>query len=364
MPEAVLLIGTRKGLFTARSRDDRARWELAPPEFAMNAIYALGADTRGAVPRLFASVMSEHWGASVVHSDDLGASWVEPARSPVIFPERTGASLERVWQIQPGPSAEPGVVWAGTQPSALFRSEDGGEHFELVRALWEHPHRPQWAAGYGGQAIHTIVPHPDDPQRVLVAMSTGGVYRTTDGGASWSPANRGIRAPFLPDEYPEFGQCVHKVSADATRPDRLYLQNHGGVYRTDDWGGHWAAIAGGLPAEFGFPVLAHPGRPASVYVFPLQADAQRMPPEGRCRVFRSDDAGQSWAALGRGLPEAGFWVAVLRDALCTDGADPAGIYLGTRSGEVYASPDDGENWVPVAQHLPDVLCLRAVTTAG
>ncbi|HUY45323.1 MAG TPA: exo-alpha-sialidase [Streptosporangiaceae bacterium] len=360
MSEAVLVVGTRKGLFVARSRDNRACWELSEPQFAMNAIYAIGIDTRAERPRIFASVMSEHWGASVVHSDDLGASWAEPARSPITFPGFTGASLERVWQIQPGTMAEPDVIYAGTQPSALFRSADGGAHFELVRALWDHPHRPHWAAGYGGQAIHTVVPHPADPDRLLVGMSTGGVYRTEDGGSSWAPANRGIRAPFLPDEYPEFGQCVHKIAPDATQPDRMYLQNHGGVYRSDDWGGQWTSIAADLPAEFGFPVLAHPGKPATVYVFPLVADAHRLPPEGRCRVYRSDDAGESWDALGKGLPERDFWVAVMRDALCADGGNPAGIYLGTRGGEVYASPDDGETWSQVAQHLPDVLCVRAV----
>jgi len=362
MTEAVLLIGTRKGLFVARSRNGRSDWDLDLARFAMNfnnAVYAVGVDNRRPVPRLFASVTSEHWGPGLAYSDDLGVTWTEPPRSPVAFPEFTGTSLERVWQIQPGNSAEPGVIYAGTQPSALFRSEDGGVSFDIVRSLWDHPHREQWGAGYGGQAIHTIIPHPSQPDRVLVAMSTGGVYRTGDRGASWAPANQGIKVNFSPEEYPEYGQCVHKVAADPADPDRLYLQNHGGVYRSDDWGGQWVPIASGLPADFGFPVLAHPRRAGTLYLFPLQADARRAPPEGRCHPYRSDDGGGSWYPLHKGLPEEGFWVGVLRDALCTDGADPAGIYFGSRGGEVFASQDEGESWSQIAGHLPDVLSVRA-----
>jgi photosystem II stability/assembly factor-like uncharacterized protein len=162
----------------------------------------------------------------------------------------------------------------------------------------------------------------------------------------------------MPEEYPEFGQCVHKVAADAANPDRLYLQNHGGVYRTDDWGGTWVSIADGLPSDFGFPVVAHPHSAGTVYLFPLEADGRRAPPGGQCRVYRSTDAGGSWEPLGKGLPD-GFWVGVLRDALCTDGADPLGLYLGTRGGEVYASADEGESWSQLATHLPDVLSVRA-----
>jgi photosystem II stability/assembly factor-like uncharacterized protein len=277
-----------------------------------------------------------------------------------VFPEYTGTSLERVWQIQPGNAAEPGVIYAGTQPSALFRSEDGGASFEIVRPLWDHPHRPEWGEGYGGQAIHTIIPHPSDPNRVLVAMSTGGVYRTTDRGASWAPANQGVRVLFSPNEYPEFGQCVHKVAQDATDPDRLYMQNHGGVYRSDDWGGQWTSIAEGLPSDFGFPVIAHPHDPGNVYLFPLEADGRRAPVDGQCRIYHSPDAGASWAPMGKGGLPDGLWVGVLRDALSSDRGDPAGLYLGTRGGEVFASPDSGESWTQVVSHLPDVLSVRAL----
>ncbi|HSK25552.1 MAG TPA: hypothetical protein VK894_01400 [Jiangellales bacterium] len=364
----VLAIGTRKGLWLARRDDgpgsgDPARWTLSDRYLGMNAVYAVGIDTRRPVPRLLAGADSEHWGPSVLTSDDLGETWQEPDQGALRFPERTGEALTRVWQLQPGPEGQPDVVWAGTQPSALFRSEDGGKTYEFVDGLWDHPHRTEWAAGYGGQAVHTVVPHPDDPQRLLVAMSTGGVYRTTDGGTSWEPANRGISAYFMPDPEPEFGQCVHKVAACPARPDQLFAQNHGGVFRSDDWGTSWTSIGGGLPADFGFPVVAHPTRPGTAYVFPLAADADRRPATGRLEVYRTDDAGETWRSLHKGLPGEPHAGVVLRDAMCADAGDPTGVYVGTRTGEVYASADEGETWALVADHLPDVLSVRAARVA-
>jgi len=357
MGGAVLLVGTRKGLWIGRS-EDRDRWTWSRPEFLMQGIYGLGVDDRGAVPRLFAGGTSEHWGPGVYYSDDLGESWTETHGAAVRFPADLGSSVERVWQIQPS-AVEPEVIWAGTQPSALFRSEDRGESFSLVRSLWDHPHREEWGAGFGGQAIHTIVPHPEDPQRVTVAMSTGGVYRTEDGGGSWAPANQGIKAYFFPDPWPEFGQCVHKVASHPSAPSRLFAQNHHGVYRSDDGGDRWVSIADGLPADFGFPIVVHPHQPETVYVFPLVADGARIPPEGQARVWRSTDAGESWTPNGQGLPDD-FWAAVMRDAMTTDRAEQAGLYLGARDGSVFASVDDGESWDQIAAHLPDVLSVRAV----
>ena len=358
MSEAVLLVGTRKGLWIGRSDASRQRWEWSEPEFLMQGIYGLGIDTRGDAPRMFVSGTSEHWGPGVYRSDDLGRTWTESQGAAVRFPADLGSSVERVWQIQPGGVDEPDVVWAGTQPSALFRSEDRGESFSLVRSLWDHPHREQWGAGFGGQAIHTIVPHPKDPQQVTVAMSTGGVYRTSDGGRSWSPANKGIKAYFFPDPWPEFGQCVHKVAAHPAAPERLFAQNHHGVYRSDDGGDQWVSIADGLPADFGFPIVVHPHQPETVFVFPLVADGARIPPQGQARVWRSADAGETWTPSGRGLPDQ-FWAAVMRDAMTTDRADQAGLYLGARDGSVFASLDDGDSWTQIAAHLPDVLSVRA-----
>ncbi|MCX4473127.1 exo-alpha-sialidase [Micromonospora sp. NBC_01655] len=356
----LLAIGTGKGLFLATSTDGRRSWEIGGPHFPMTGVYAVAVDKRRAVPRLLAGMTSSHFGPSVATSDDLGSSWHEPEHAPVAFPADTGASLGRVWQLTPAGPTEPDVVWAGTEPSALFRSADGGHTFELVRALWDHPHRTQWGAGFGGQAVHSVLPHPHDPARLVVAMSTGGVYRSDDAGASWVPGNTGIHAYFLPDEWPEFGQCVHKIARDAGDPERLYAQNHHGVYRSDDGGRSWASIAAGLPSDFGFPMVAHPARPGMIWSFPLVADSQRFPVGHRCRVYRSADAGGTWEPLSAGLPDGPFYPAVLRDAMCADDADPAGVYFGTRSGEVYASRDEGDSWSLVAAHLPDVLCVRAV----
>jgi photosystem II stability/assembly factor-like uncharacterized protein len=356
---ALVAIGTGKGLFLARSEDDRKSWEVSGPHFPMTGVYAVAIDTRRGSPRLLARMTSSHFGPSVATSDDLGDSWQEPERAPVAFPADTDAALERVWQLTPGPASQPDRVYAGTQPSALFVSDDGGVTFEMVRALWDHPHREHWGGGFGGQAIHTILPHPSDPAAVLVAMSTGGVYRTADGGVTWAPSNTGVKAYFLPDQWPDFGQCVHKVARHPDRPDQFFLQNHHGVYRSDDAGSTWQSIADGLPSDFGFAMAVHPHRPGVIYTFPITADGLRFPPDHRCRVYRSEDAGATWTALSDGLPSEPFYPAVLRDALTVDDADPAGIYFGTRSGEVYASADEGDSWRQIAAHLPDVLCVRA-----
>lgn len=353
----VLAIGTRKGLWLATSQDRRA-WELTGPHLPMTEIYAVAVDTRR-MPRLLIGASSTHFGPSVASSDDLGVSWQEPDRAPLAFPVDTDTALGRVWQLAPGPADAPDVVYAGVEPSALFRSEDGGRTYELVRGLWDHPHRQHWQPGFGGMAVHSVLAHPDDPSRIVVAMSTGGVYRTADGGASWEASNEGIRAYFLPDnEYPEFGQCVHKIAQHPAEPERFFLQNHHGVYRSDDGAQSWQSIADGLPSDFGFAMVTHPHRPEVVYGFPLTADALRFPPEGRCRVYRTEDAGASWSALSEGLPSV-FWSAVMRDAMCVDDADIAGVYFGSRSGEVYASRDEGDSWERIAENLPDVLSLRA-----
>ncbi len=362
MTETVLMIGTRKGLWVARSEDDRRSWEVTGPDEIRGEVHAVAVDKRRAPARLLMASRSWHWGPQVLRSDDGGRTWDRSPDGAVRFPEDTGRSLEAVWSLAPSP-ADPDVVWAGTEPSALFRSTDRGESFRMVRALWDHPHREQWGAGFGGQAIHTLLPHPTDPDRLVVAMSTGGVYRTFDGGQTWAPANQGIKAEFFPGEvqYPEFGQCVHKVARDSRRPERLYAQNHGGVYRSDDYADSWTSIADGLPSEFGFPVVAHPHEPDRIYLFPLAAAEGRFPVDGRARVWSSRDAGLTWEELGKGLPEQGFWAAVLRDAMCVDDAEPAGVYVGSRDGTVFASADEGQTWRTVAEHLPDVLCVRAAT---
>ena len=356
--DTVLLVGTRKGMWIGTSDEARKDWEFTGPHFDMEEVYSCLVDTRGDRPRLLAGASSSWLGPQVKRSDDLGASWQETPGGAVRFPEGTDATVARVWQLVPG--AEPDVVYAGTEPAAVFRSTDRGATFSLERALWDHPHRPQWNAGFGGQAFHTVLPHPTDPRSVTAALSTGGVYQTNDGGQTWAPRNQGIRAEFLPEgeQYPDFGQCVHKVTRHPSRPERLYLQNHGGVYRSDDHGVSWEYIADGLPSDFGFSIVVHPHEPDTIFVFPIGGGDGRYPPGGRARVWRSRDAGATWTELAQGLPDH-FYVAVMRDAMCVDTHTQAGVYFGARNGTVWGSADGGDSWRKVASDLPDVMCVRA-----
>ncbi|AJT42306.1 WD40/YVTN/BNR-like repeat-containing protein [Psychromicrobium lacuslunae] len=352
----VLAIGTKKGLWLAQS-EDRQHWRVSEPHFFMQEIPSIAIDTRQGC-RLMVGVRSEHWGPTVAHSDDLGSTWTEPEEGAIRFAATDDAALERVWQLQPGGAHEPGVVWAGCEPISVWKSTDGGEHFELNRGLWDHPHRSEWGAGFGGAAVHTVLPPTENSERVLVAMSTGGVYRSEDGGTSWQPRNQGISAYFMPDPQPEFGQCVHKIARDAGTASTLYAQNHHGVYRSEDNGDHWGSIADGLPADFGFVMLTHPRRAGTAWVIPIKADGERIPPEGKLAVHRTDDGGSSWKRLDQGLPQFEYNV-VLRDAAAVDDAETVGVYFGTRGGSVYASADEGESFSEVLSHLPDVLCVRA-----
>lgn len=356
MTGTILMVGTRKGLWVGTADEGRQAWAWTGPHFDMMEIYSCLIDTRGGRTRLFVGASSPWTGPQIQVSEDLGATWTATAGAH--FPEDVDASVERVWQLVPG--ARDGVLYAGTEPGAVFRSEDDGATFQLERALWDHPHRPEWNAGFGGQAFHTILPHPEDPDSVTVALSTGGCYQTNDGGASWQARNSGVRAEFLPegDQYPEFGQCVHKIARHPARPERLFLQNHGGVYRSEDHAATWTSIADGLPAEFGFPIVVHPHAPGTVYVFPINGGDRRYPPQARARVWRSRDAGDTWEPLAAGLPDD-FFVAVMRDALCTDAHPVPGVYFGARNGAVWGSRDAGESWEQLVANLPDVMVVRA-----
>ncbi|WP_262347425.1 WD40/YVTN/BNR-like repeat-containing protein [Nocardioides dongxiaopingii] len=357
----VLMVGTRKGLWIATSDDARHDWDVTGPHHDMEEVYSCLVDTRGGgTPRLFAGASSPWLGPQVRWSDDLGATWQETPGGGIRFEPGDGATVERVWQLTPG--TDPDVVWAGTEPGAVWRSEDRGRTFALVRGLWEHPHRTEWGAGYGGQAFHTILPHPTDHESITVAISSGGVYQSADGGASWTPRNQGLRAEFLPEgqQYPEFGQCVHKIARHPDRPERLFLQNHGGVYRSDDHAATWQSIAEGLPAEFGFPVVVDPHDPDTVYVFPLEGSGGRYPAGAHAAVWRSQDAGATWSALDDGLPDP-CWVGVMRDAMVADDHHPTGLYVGARNGAVWASADAGTTWREVVANLPDVMAVRAAS---
>jgi hypothetical protein len=356
--DVVVLVGTAKGLFALTAGGDRKKWAQTGPFFPGEEIYAAALDTRNGRQRLLVGATSSHWGPSVYRSDDLGETWTEPETNTLAFPEHTGEAVKRVWQLKPASDAQPDTVFAGVEPAALFRSDDGGLTFALDEGLWNHPHRPDWQPGGGGLCLHTILPDPTGGPKTAVAVSSAGFYRTLD-GQSWEAANKGIVAPFLPEPTPEFGQCVHKVDRHPSQPDTLFLQHHWGVYRSDDFGASWVEIGkDALPSTFGFPVVADPNNAETAFVLPLTGDFFRCTPDAKARVYRTQDGGKTWDALGNGLPQDNAYLTILRDGFAADALNPAGLYFGTRTGEVFASPDAGESWQEAAQHLPPVLCVK------
>ena len=307
----------------------------------MEEVYSVLIDRRGDAPRLFAGCVVE-----LVRS--AGLSLRRPRRDLGGDPERRDPlprghrrdARPRSGSSSRVPAGEDGVVWAGTEPGAVFKSTDRGETFELVRGLWDHPHRTEWNEGFGGQAFHTVLPHPTDADRWWPPSRPAASTHRGRRDQSWAPHNTGVKAEFMPGErnYPEFGQCVHKVARDSANPDRLFLQNHGGVYRSDDGGETWNDIAPGLPTEFGFAMVAHPHRADTAYTFPIADAGARWPVDGKARVCRTTDAGESWELLGEGgLPDE-FYAAVMRDAMCADDHETAGLYFGGRNGRSGARP--------------------------
>ena len=356
--DVLLLVGTTKGAFLLRSNPARSRWDVAGPYFHGSAIYALNYDPRQGRHRLWAAT-STFWGTLLRSSDDFGKTWINAQEASVKFPPDCGTALKNIWQISLGRESEPDTLYCGVEPAALFVSHDDGETWSLVRGLFDHPHRPRWLPGNGGLALHTIVLDPVDEKRMYVAISSGGVYRTDDGGQTWQARNRGIRVVHLPEKYPEFGQCVHKIVMHPAKPGRLFLQNHWGLYRSDDGAASWIDIANGVPSDFGFAMIIHPRDPDCVYIIPVESDEFRCTPEGRLRVYRTRNAGASWEPLTRGLPQKGAYETILRDALTSDTLDPAGIYFGTRTGELFGSVDEGKSWKKLLGGLPPVVCVKS-----
>ena len=354
----LLLVGTTKGAFILRSNGKRSRWEVGGPYFHGHNVYAMAYDGRGGQRRIWASTQS-YWGTLLRSSDDFGKSWTNPQQAPIRFPADTGVSLKNIWQVTLGRPEEPNVLYCGVEPAALFETRDAGATWSLVRGLFDHPHRPRWMPGNGGLALHTILLDPADNQRMYVAISAGGVYRTNDGGRTWTAQNRGIRAMFMPDKYPEFGQCVHKIAMHPDRPERLFLQNHWGLYRSDNGAENWTDIGNGVPSDFGFAMTMHPANPDCVYIVPVESDEFRCACDGRLRVYRSRNSGASWEPLMRGLPQKRAYETVLRDAMTADSFDPAGIYFGTRSGQLFGSHDEGRTWQKILEGLPAVVCVRS-----
>jgi photosystem II stability/assembly factor-like uncharacterized protein len=358
--DVLLLAGTMKGAFVLRSDQQRQQWEVGGPYFPGRAIYAFAYDDRKGRQRLWAAVNSPFWGSYLSSSDDFGKTWTEPEAYGVKFPEDADTSVKQIWQITMGHPGEPDTLYCGVEPAALFKSTDAGESWSLVKGLYDHPHRPQWQPGGGGLCLHTILPDPSNANRLFIAISTGGVYRTDDGGENWQPRNNGVRAQFLPEgqQYPEWGQCVHKIVSHPDNPQRLFLQNHWGLYKSENGGDSWTDIANGVPSDFGFAMEVDPNDAESVFIIPLESDEFRCTPEGKLRPYRTRNAGASWEAVGEGLPQENALETVLRDGMSADGLKPTGIYFGTRNGKLYGSTDSGESWNAILESLPPVVCVK------
>jgi hypothetical protein len=371
----LVLVGTRKGGLIFSSDEGRKEWKISDLHFKSWNVMHMTLDTRDL--RLHAAVVHDVYGPSTHYSDDLGANWLQAqqvpsfqraslSKRPLGTPEEVrdeGATLAtqekiiKVWTITPGRESEPGVLYAGIEPGALFISRDRGNTWTINEALYDHPHRPDWIPGAGGLGLHTIIPDPGDPDRMYVAVSTGGCYRTDDGGKSWFPRNKNVRADFLPDTLPEYGQCVHSMAMHPSQPNVLYQQNHCGVYRTDSSGDDWIDIGDGkLPSRFGFPIVVHPHEPETIYVALEESDEYRLSVEGQFAVWRSRDSGDSWQKLTRGLPERAYLV-VLRQAMAADPLEDAGIYVGTSTGQLFYSRNSGDDWELLADYLPPIFSV-------
>lgn len=354
--EAVVLAGTRKGLFLFHSRDGK-QWQAKGPYFEGVPVRSAALDPRDG-RTVWAGVTSEHWGATIHRSTDFGDSWARAAEGPR-FSKESGLSVDRVWKVQPGVDEE---VWAGTEPAGLFRSVDGGDTWASVDGLNYRAERKDWQPGGGGLCLHTILPYPGEPKRMVVGISAVGVLGTNDGGSSWRAMNGDVRADFLPEKVTaedQLGSCPHKIVRDSGNPDVLYMQNHCGVYRRARGDAGWTAIEAGLPSTFGFPALAHPHDAGTVYVVPLVGDFNRVTPDGAMAVYRTTNGGKTWERRSKGLPQKDAYFTVLREGLATDAGDPAGIYVGTTTGQLYHSRDGGDSWGTIAEYLPQVASVEA-----
>jgi hypothetical protein len=348
-----LLIGTKRGLFVADS-DDRASWRISVPRLAGRQVYHAFIDPRDGTA--WAATDHTVWGAHVHRSTDGGSGWDTLESAPHYADER---GLRAIWQVAAGPDTEPDTLYAGIEPAGLFVSRDRARSWEPVRSLNDHATNPSWQPAGGSLALCSIQLDPREPRRIYCAVSAGGVYRSDDGGASWSAVNRGTRADFLPGEYPETGQCVHRLLLHPARPDRLYQQNHCGVYRSDDRGESWHDITSNLPSGYGYALAVDPADADVAYVIPEESSHMRTTVAGRLRVYRTRNAGESWQPLTDGLPQEHAYVSILRDAMCTDTNQPVGLYFGTSSGHLFASSDGGESWRLLAGYLPRILSVTA-----
>jgi len=364
-----VLVGTRKGAFVLTSDGKRERWDVSGPHFGgweMYHVKGSPADPN----RLYASQGTSWFGQLIQRSNDGGRTW-EPVDNHFAYDGVPGTHLwydgtphpwefARVWHLEPSP-ADPDAVYAGVEDAALFRTTDGGRSWHELPGLRTHESASSWQPGAGGMCLHTILLDPRDPERIVVAISSAGTFRTDDGGTTWRPVNRGLRSEGIPDPTAEVGHCVHHIAAHRSRPGVLFMQKHWDVMRSDDAGDTWREVSGNLPSDFGFAIDVHAHEPETIYVVPIKSDSEHYPPEGKLRVYRSRTGGDEWEALTNGLPQRDCYVNVLRDAMAVDSLDPCGIYFGTTGGQVYGSASAGDRWVPIVRDLPAVLSVEVQT---
>jgi hypothetical protein len=390
MSKVRVLVGTHKGAFVLTADGKRQQWDVSGPHFAGWEIYHLKGSP--ADPhRLYASQTSGWFGQVIQRSSDGGKTWETPGGEAVPKPGSmppgvsnkfvydTSAEhgkpltthqwydgtqhpweFKRVWHLEPS-LTDADTVYAGVEDAALFRSTDGAASWQEVAGLRGHGTGPKWQPGAGGLCLHTILLDHNDPQRMFVAISAAGAFRSSDGGKNWTPINRGLKSPYIPDPNAEIGHCVHRIAMHRSRPEVLFMQKHWDVMRSDNGGDSWHEVSGNLPTDFGFPIDVHAHEPETVYVVPIKSDSEHYPPEGKLRVYRSKTGGNEWEPLTKGLPQANCYVNVLRDAMAVDSLDSCGVYFGTTGGQVYGSSDAGDNWAPIVRDLPAVLSVEVQT---
>jgi hypothetical protein len=356
----LLCVGTKRGLFLVSSRD-RQSWAVEGPTLKGHRVFNAILDQRDGA-RLFATDNGDFFGTFLRYSDDFGETWQEP-RQGIQFSEDSGQKLTNIWVIEPGRLSEPGVVYVGVDPASLWVSGDRGETWEINAGLANHPTRERWQAGGGGLCLHTIIPDASNPARMWVGISSVGCMRTDDGGQTWVFANKNTRAGFQPEIYPEFGQCLHRMVQHPTQPDVLYQQNHCGIYKSTNAGDDWIDIQRDLPSEFGFPIALDPHHPDTVYTV-VEDSEDRTNFGEQFTIYRTQNSGENWERLTEGLPGGvGVRLGVLRHGMCTDASDPCGVYVGTNTGQLFASADRGDTWRLLADFLPPINSITAAILA-
>jgi photosystem II stability/assembly factor-like uncharacterized protein len=369
MSSVRVLVGTRKGAFILTADGTRDRWEVSGPHFGGWEMYHLKGSPADP-DRIYASQSSGWFGQLLQRSNDGGRTW-EAVGNKFVYEGVPGThqwydgtphpwEFARVWHLEPS-LTDPDTVYAGVEDAALFRSRDGGQTWHELPALRSHPSASSWQPGAGGMCLHTILLDPRHPDRVYVAISAAGAFRSDDGGTTWKPINRGLTSEGIPDPTAEVGHCVHRLAMHRARPDVLYMQKHWDVMRSDDAGGNWREVSGDLPSDFGFPIDVHAHEPETIYVVPITSDSEHYPPDGKLRVYRSRSGGGEWQPLTNGLPQRHCYVNVLRDAMSVDSLEPCGIYFGTTGGQVYVSADAGEHFTPIVHDLPSVVSVEVQT---